>query len=258
MIMQTTPVLALFISLYWIGQCEAQYVLILNNGRQITVQSYREDAGMIKFNGFGGEISIDKGQVKAIRKSVEGAANGFTIPGPTREYSNTTESNPPPPPSGERTEPAPPPEEERAKDEKEYQQKLLDVNERLKAARDTYSQMIRGTTSSEPSLLTTEAQLKAREDDIISRALDAQYKPSAPAPTRLVTPSPFSTLPPATVDTQPPPEASSRYGNALPQYTPRQKELSALRSQILDLETQRERLIEDMNRKNFGSGKLLE
>ena len=258
MIKQTTPVLALFITLYWIGQCEAQYVLTLNNGRQITVQSYREDAGMIKFNGFGGEISIDKGQVKAIRKSGEGTAKGFTIPGATLESSNTTESNPPPTPSEERTEPTPPQEEERAKEEKEYQQKLLDVNERLKAARDTYSQMIRGTTSSEPSLLTTEAQLKAREDDIISRALDAQYKPSAPATTRLVTPSPFSTLPPATVDTQPPPEASSRYGNALPQYTPRQKELSALRSQILDLETQRERLIEDMNRKNFGSGKLLE
>ena len=256
--MQMTPVLALFISLYWIGQCEAQYVLILNNGGQITVQSYREDAGMIKFNSFGGETSIDKGQVKTIRKSVEGAASGFTVPGPTREASNTTESNPPPPISGERPEPAPPPEDEQAKDEKEYQQKLLDVNERLNAARDDYSQLIRGTTSAEPSLLTTEAQLKAREDDIISRALDAQYKPSAQAPTRLVTPSPFSTLPPATVDTQPPPEASSRYGNALPQYTPRQKELSTLRSQILDLETQRERLIEDMNRKNFGSGKLLE
>jgi hypothetical protein len=258
MIMQMMPVLALIITLYWIGQCEAQYVLILHNGRQITVQSYREDAGMIKFNGFGGEISIPKGQVKAIRKSGEGAANGFTIPGPTLDSSNTTESSPPPPPSEEQTELTPPPEEERAKEEKEYQQKLLDVNERLKAARDNYSQTIRGTTSSEPSLLTTEAQLKAREDDIISRALDAQYKPSSPATTRLVTPSPFSTLPPATVETQPPPEASPRYGTALPQYTPRQKELSALRSQILDLEMQRERLIEEMNRKNFGSGKLLE
>ena len=250
MIMQTTPVLALFITLYWIGQCEAQYDLILNNGRQITVQSYREDAGMIKFNGFGGEISIGKGHVKAIRKSGEGAPKGFTSP--TLESSNTTESNPPPPPSEERTEPTPPPE-----GEKEYQQKLLDVNERLKAARDNYSQAIRGTTSSEPSLLTTEAQLKAREDDIISRALDARYKPSTPATTRLVTPSPFSTLPPATVDIQPPPEASPRYGTALPQYTPRQKELSALRSQILDLEMQKERLIEEMNRKSFDSGKLL-
>jgi hypothetical protein len=41
------------------------------------------------------------------------------------------------------------------------------VNERLKAARDSYSQTIRGTTSSDPSLLTTEAQMKARQDDII-------------------------------------------------------------------------------------------
>ena len=258
MIMQTTPVLALLIALCWISQCEAQYVLILNNGRQITVQSYREDAGMIKFNGFGGEIGISKGQVKAIRKSDEGAANGFTIPGPTHESSNTTESSPPRPPSEERAEPTPRPEEEPANEEKDYQLKLLDVNERLKEARDNYSQTIRGTTSSEPSLLTTEAQMKARQDDIISRALDAQYKPSAPAATRLVTPSPFSTLPLATVDTQPPPEVSPRYGTALPQYTPRQKELSALRSQILDLEMQRERLIEEMNSRNFGSGKLLE
>lgn len=258
MIMQTTPILALFIALCWIGQCEAQYVLILNNGRQITVQSYREDAGMIKFHGFGGEIGISKGQVKAIRKAGEGAANGFTIPGPTLESSNTAESSPPPSPSEERAEPTLTPEEERAKEEKDYQQKLLDVNERLKAARDKYSQTIRGTTSSDPSLLTTEAQMKARQDDIISRALDAQYKPSDPAATRLVTPSPFSTLPSAIVDTQAAPEASPRYGTVLPQYTPRQKELSALRSQTLDLEMQRERLIEEMNRKNFGSGKLVE
>ncbi len=256
--MQMTPVLALFIALCWIGECEAQYVLTLNNGRQITVQSYREDGGMIKFQGFGGEIGISKGQVKAIRKSGEAAANGFTIPGPTLESSNTGGSRPPLSPSEERAEPTLAADEERAKEEKEYQQKLLDVNERLKAARDNYSQTIRGTTSSDPSLLTTEAQMKARQDDIISRALDAQYKPSDPAATRLVTPSPFSTLPSAIVDTQAPPEASPRYGTVLPQYTPRQKELSELRSQTLDLEKQRERLIEEMNRKNFGSGKLVE
>jgi hypothetical protein len=258
MIMQTTPVLALFIAFCWIGECEAQYVLILNNGRQITVQSYREDAGMIKFQGFGGEIGISKGQVKAIRKSGETAERGLTIPVSSPESSITAESSSPSSLTDTRPERALSPDEERAKEEKEYEEKLLSVNERLKAARDSYSQTIRGTTSSDPSLLTTEAQMKARQDDIISRALDAQYKPSDPAGTRLVTPSPFSTLPPTIVDTRPPPEATPRYDPTLPQYTTRQKELSELRSQTIDLEKERDRLIGEMNKRNFISGKLLE
>ena len=209
--MQTTPIWALFIALCWIGQCEAQYVLILNNGRQITVQSYREDAGMIKFQGFGGEIGISKGQVKAIRKSAGTADGGLTIPASMPEPVNTADSSSPPSsPSAARPEPPLSPEEQRAKEEQDYQRKLIDVNERLKAARDSYSETIRGTTSSDPSLLTTEAQMKARQDDIVSRALDAQYKPSDPAATRLVTPSPFSTLPPTIVETRPPPEATPR------------------------------------------------
>jgi hypothetical protein len=167
MIMQTTPVLALFIALCWIGECEAQYVLILNNGRQITVQSYREDAGMIKFQGFGGEIGISKGQVKAIHKSGETAERGLTIPVSSPESSITAESSSPSSLTDTRPERALSPDEERAKEEKEYEEKLLSVNERLKAARDSYSQTIRGTTSSDPSLLTTEAQMKARQDDII-------------------------------------------------------------------------------------------
>ena len=172
---------------------------------------------------------------------------------------NTADSSSPPPsPSAAKPEPPLSPEEQRAKEEQDYQQKLIDVNERLKAARDGYSETIRGTTSSDPSLLTTETQMKARQDDIVSRALDAQYKPSDPAGTRLVTPSPFSTLPPTIVDTRPPPEATPRYDTTLPQYTPRRKELSELRSQTIDLEKERDRLIEEMNKKNFGSGKLFE
>ena len=256
--MKTLPIWALLISLSWIGQAEAQYVLILNNGRQITVQSYREDAGMIKFQGFGGEIGIGKDQVKAIRKSSESASVGLAIPTTTPAPSQTSEPTSIPSSIGEMPDRALTPDEERAKEEKEYQQKYLEVNERLKAARDNYSQTIRGTTSSDPTLLTTEAQMKARQDDIISRALDAQYKPSDPAGTRLVTPSPFSTLPSATVDSQPPAAATPRYSTTLPQYTPRQKELSDLRSQTIELEKERDRLIEEMNKKNFSSGKLSE
>jgi hypothetical protein len=259
MIIKTNATLALLIALFWFSQSEAQYVLILNNGRQISVQVYREESGMIKFHGFGGEIGISKSQVKAIRKSAETAGGGLTIPTSMPEPVITADSSSPPPlPSATRPEPPLAPEEQRAKEEQDYQQKLIDVNERLKAARDSYSETIRGTTSSDPSLLTTEAQMKARQDDIVSRALDAQYKPSDPAGTRLVTPSPFSTLPPTIVDTRPPPEATPRYDTTLPQYTPRQKELSELRSQTIDLEKERDRLIDEMNKKNFGSGKLFE
>ena len=40
---------------------------MLKNGRQITVQSYREEGSMIKFTGLGGEIGISKDQVQTIR-----------------------------------------------------------------------------------------------------------------------------------------------------------------------------------------------
>src|SRR5438874_13382368 len=56
----------------WLGIAEAQYVLILKNGRQISVQSYREEGSMIKFSGLGGEIAISKEQVQTIRRAGEG------------------------------------------------------------------------------------------------------------------------------------------------------------------------------------------
>ena len=61
------------------------------------------------------------------------------------------------------------PEEERAKEEKEYQQKLMEVTGQLKEVQDRYSQLLRGTTSPEPSQLATEEQIKA------SRAVQEAY-----------------------------------------------------------------------------------
>jgi hypothetical protein len=234
----------------------ADYLLILKNGRQITVQSYREEGSMIKFQGFGGEIGISKDQLQTIRNLGSEAAAGLDVTAP-QQPSGLPEKAPetaqPPPLVSDKSLS---PEEERAREEKEYQQKLIDVNERLKNAQDRYSQAIRGTTSSEPSLLTTEEQLKARTDDIISRSLDAQYNPTEPAGTKLVTPSPFSSLPPTVTEVSPP--SIPKVTGPLPPYTERQKELSDLRSQTLQLEKDRERLIEEMKQKNFDSAKLLE
>ena len=42
------------------------------HGRQLHVQSYRDDGSMIKFSGLGGEIAISKDQVQTIRRAEEG------------------------------------------------------------------------------------------------------------------------------------------------------------------------------------------
>ncbi|HEX9787493.1 MAG TPA: hypothetical protein VGB09_05670, partial [Candidatus Binatia bacterium] len=55
----------------WLGAAEARYVLVLKNGRQIIVQSYREEGSMIKFSGLGGEIALSKDQVQSIRRADE-------------------------------------------------------------------------------------------------------------------------------------------------------------------------------------------
>jgi hypothetical protein len=106
-------------------------------------------------------------------------------------------------------------------------------------------------------MLTSEEQLRARTDDIISRALDAQYKPSDPAATKLVTPSPFSSLPPTITEINPPSAAPPSPTINLPPYTPRQKELSDLRSQTLQLEREREKLIDEIKQKKIRGAVLL-
>jgi hypothetical protein len=244
----------------WFSLAEAEYVLVLKNGRQITVQSYRTEGSMIMFQGFGGEIGINKDEIQTIRKAGSQEAGGLNVVEPpqsqpsegleTRQKPATTT-----PPVAETPLS---PEQERAKEERDYQQKLADITEQLKNAQDRYSYAIRGTTSSDPTLLTTEEQLKARQDDIISRSLDAQYKPTDPAGTRLVTPSPFTTLPPTVVDTGPPVAIAPPEPSRLPQYTERQKALSDIRSEMLQLESQRNKLIEEMKQKNFTSGKVFE
>ena len=237
----------------------AEYVLVLKNGRQITVQSYREEGSMIKFQGFGGEIGISKDQLETIRNVGAEGSRGLNVFAPERppqsESRETARETKPIPAVG--SEQPPGEEEDRERDDREYLQKLSDLTERLKEAQDRYSQAVRGTTSSDPSLLTSEEQLKSRTDDIISRALDAQYKPSDPAGTKLVTPSPFSSLPPTVTEINPPSATPPFSTINLPPYTPRQKELSDLRSQALQLEREREKLIEEIKQRKIDGAGLL-
>ncbi|HSF59473.1 MAG TPA: hypothetical protein VLD83_15480, partial [Candidatus Binatia bacterium] len=206
------------------------------------VQSYREEGRMIKFHGLGGEVGISKDQIARIEKIAQTQA----IPQPTQLQAPTLSPHDADKPLS--------PEEERAKEEREYQQKLLEITSQLKEVRDRYSQLLRGTTSAEPSQLVTEEQIKASQADVISRFRDATANPSEPAPVRVLTPSPFSSLPPTIIEEQPAARAPTTYEN-LP-YNETQKEFSELRRQANELEKDRERLINEMRQKNMSVGSL--
>ncbi|MBI2997350.1 MAG: hypothetical protein HYY46_02655 [Deltaproteobacteria bacterium] len=237
--------LVLMVFLCWSGTVLAQYTLVLKNGRRITVQTYREEGGMIKFQGLGGEIGLAKDQIKAILKPGEKEERGMVVPGlegirvvPAEAKPEVKEAAAPQAPGEAKPEEkALSPEEklaeERAKEEKEYQQKVIEITEQIKAARDRYAIATRGTSSAEPTLLNTEEAIKARTEDLSSRLRDArlipEFRPGATTPG---------------VEVQPPTPSS------------KEREFSELRNQINQLTRQRETLIEEMRQKGFDTGGL--
>jgi len=240
--------------LYAAASAHADYVLVLKNGRQITVQSYREEGSMIKFTGLGGEIGISKEQVQTVRQVDAASASGLNLRELERPQAAPMPETGSQPAAVEKPSAA---EENRAQEEREYQQSISNITDRLKEARDRYSQAIRDTTSAEPSQLVTEEQVSARQDDVVARFKDALQNPSEPTPVKLLEPSPFSTLPPTTREVQPTGRTVSPYDSP-PVYTEKQQELLELRNQALELEKERERLINEMKQKNFSSVKTLE
>jgi hypothetical protein len=231
----------------------AEYTIILKNGRRITVQSYREEKGLVKFNGMGGEIGISKEQIQAIRQGDAVAPWDLDL---TR---TEPPASPPTDTTGVPQEGAVgkslTPDDARAREEKEYQARFKDLNDRLKAAQDSYAESIRGSAGPEPMQLTTDEQVRARQDDVTARFKDAQNNPSEPTPVKLLNPSPFSTLPPTVTEVQPSGRTVSPYES--PQtLTDRQQELLNLRNQAVELERQRERLIEEMKQRNISAGSL--
>jgi hypothetical protein len=221
---------------------EADYVLVLKNGRQITVQSYRTEGSMIKFNGMGGEIAISKEQIQTIRPVSEidrGGSSGLALdkpeaPSAKAPLASETKSSPttaPPTPVKRDEQLA----KQRAEEEKAYQQKLKDLTEQLQEARDRYSLTTRGTKGPEPSFFTTDEAFKGQQEDLITRLRDAQYRAQG-LPTGSAANSP-----PLSLDPPPP-------------YTEKQKELSDMRSRMFQLENQRQQLIDEMKAKNFDAG----
>jgi hypothetical protein len=257
--MKTKLMAIIAVMVAWVSVADAQYVLVLKNGHQIFVQSYREEASMVKFYGFGGEIGISKDQIIAVRKVGEADARGRSVLGTERAQPVSTQptapESPSVPPSAAEKQLSP--EEERAKEEKEYQQKLIDVTLKLREVQDGYSQSVRGTTSGDPNLQWSEEQRGATRDDVISRFREATSNPSEPTPVRLLTPSPFSSLPPTTVEDRPAGRTPTSYDAQQLPTTERQRELSDFRKQAIQLELERERLINEIKQKNFDSVKIL-
>ncbi len=257
----------LFLAIFcWTALVFADYTLVLKNGRRITVESYREEGGMIKFRSLGGEIGISRDQIQSIIKGGISEGQSLRLPA-TAETSSapgniSQEEKVKVDEKKDVKEKVLTPEEklaeERTKEEKEYQNKVKEITEQLKAARDRYALTTRGSGGPEPSLLNSEEAIRARTDDLNSRLRDAQYNPAGPSDAgsiKLSTPSSFAGAPPSTTELQPG-GIIPRVDSPLPTYSEKERELSEMRNRINELTKERERLIQEMRQKNFNTGSL--
>jgi hypothetical protein len=214
----------------WISLAQAQHVIVLKNGRQITVQSYREEGSMIKFVGLGGEIGIPKDQIQAILKPGQGDRPGLSISELEASSRQSVTAPQKPSPSSARDATQPPSSEETkppadAEEEKEFQKRLAEVTQKLEAAKEKYFNATQGGGTS--SNLSKEG-IRAWTMDFASRIHDSQKTTGGGGP---------SSTPPT------PPYA--------PNYTAKEKELSDLRIQIDGLQKERDSLIQEMKSKNI-------
>jgi hypothetical protein len=225
------------------GVANAEYVIVLKNGRQLVVQNYREEGSMIKFSGAAGEMGISKDQVEIIRPA--NVSDSATAPRVSLDR--------PPPQTAQEIPPAPSAEPEikspavvsrdqqqakkRAEEAKAYEDRLKELTAQLKELRERYSLMTRGNKGPEPSFFTTEEAFKGQQDDLLSRLRDAQNRAQG-LPTGSAASSPQFSL------------------DAPPAYTERQRELSDLRARIGEVESERQRVIDEMRGKGFEVGSL--
>ena len=223
------------------GIANAQYVVVLKNGGQLTVQNYREEGSMIKFSGASGEIAINKDQVQLIRRA--DASESAVAP-------RVSLDRPPPPTAAETSPPSAQPEvkspavsldqqraKKRAEEAKAYEDRLKQLTAQLKEERERYSLMTRGNKGPEPSFFTTQEAFKGQQDDLLSRLRDAQNRAQG-LPTGSAASSPQFSL------------------DAPPAYTEKQRELSDLRARIGDVENERQRVIDEMRGTGFEVGSL--
>jgi hypothetical protein len=234
--MRNIILIAVFIGISgWITSAQAQHVIVLKNGRQITVQSYREEGSMIKVVGLGGEFGIPKDQIQAILKpgQADRARPGLSIsemeassrqsaPAPQKPTPSSTPDITQPPSPAE-TKPLADPE-----DIKEYQKRLAEVTQNLEAAKEKYFTATQGGGTA--ANLSKEG-IRAWTMDFASRIHDSQKVPGGGGPSSTPPTHPYA-----------------------PNYTAKEKELSDLRTQIDGLQKERAALIEEMKSKNIPTG----
>jgi hypothetical protein len=232
--MRNIILIAVFIGISgWLTPVQAQHVIVLKNGRQITVQSYREEGSMIKVVGLGGEFGIPKDQIQAILKPGQTDRPGLSI---SEMEASSRQSAPVPqkrtpsstpdieqPPSPAETKPLADPEEI-----KEYQKRLAEVTQNLEAAKEKYFTATQGGGTA--ANLSKEG-IRAWTMDFASRIHDSQKVPGGGGPSSTPPTHPYA-----------------------PNYTAKEKELSDLRTQIDGLQKERAALIEEMKSKNIPTG----
>jgi hypothetical protein len=221
----------------------ADYTIVLKNGRRFNVQNFREEAGIVKLHGFGGEISIPKNQIQTIKPAV-GAQSPTEAPPryaasvpenrvPALERTNTASQRPADNASSEEKEITKP----NVTEEEAYRQRIKKIDDQLKELRGRYATETRGNAGVDPFLFTTEEAFRGHQEDLLSRLRDAQYKAQGLPSGGDAQSPPFSTNPP-------------------PAYTEKEKLLSDLRKQITELESERERVIAEMKRNHMDTGSL--
>jgi hypothetical protein len=221
----------------------ADYTIVLKNGRQFNVQNFREEAGIVKLHGFGGEISIPKNQIQTIRPAGEAKSASEVPPRsaglvpenrvPALERTNTASQRPADNASSEEKEITKP----NVTEEEAYRQRIKKIDDQLKELRGRYATETRGNAGVDPFLFTTEEAFRGHQEDLLSRLRDAQYKAQGLPSGGDAQSPPFSTNPP-------------------PAYTEKQKLLSDLRNQLNALESDRESVIAEMKRNHMDTGSL--
>lgn len=197
------------------SQAQAQYLVTLKNGRQLTVQSYRDEGSTVKISGLGGELGIPKDQIQSISKSGAADRPGLNISNmesASRPASASSKAAPSPalPPPSNFSDGKP---EVSSAEVMEYRRRLAEVTQKLEAARKRYlDASSAGNTGSSFS----KDGIRAWTADFTSRIQDSQQGVG---------------------------------GSSV--YTAKGKELSDMRAEIDALEKQRNDLLQEMARKNI-------
>ena len=209
----------------------ADYTLVLKNGRRITAKSYREEGSTIKIHGLGGQFGIPKDQIQTILKGEQTEQRGLSL-SDLEASSRQTQAPAPKPsvPPARDAKDAPAFDEKKstvdAVEEQEYQKRLAEVTQKLETAKRQYLNATQGGgTASNVS----KEGFSGWVADLGSRIRDSQKVPGGGG---------AAGTPPMR-------------GYEAPVYTPKEKELSDLRSQIDSLQKERDNLVQEMKSKNI-------